>query len=284
MNDIIEEKEVNVLKNASMSYPTWNVIKKLLDNDKFNDPEKSFGDKPIEKGNDPIYSKIKGDIIKEYQVSTPCGIDIPVLLKPTPNTSSDNPLILILGESALRNKEELAGIEKANANVILGTPYAIHLKECPPKCGVYRKVFDAILKKGYSIYITDIIKIWWEEKKGNLLVPNDKDIEVFRNELDILRNEINKNIIIVAWGKKAQNGLEEVRKSQEVVPPSLSLPHPGQRNWDAWKLRIFEKAVYDEGITYAKKRYPEKKSATNEEIVANEVVEEIISFVEQHKK
>ena len=282
MNDEIEEKEGGFLKNASMDYPTWNEIEGLL-GVTFKDLVNSFGGKPIKKVNKPIYSNIDVNIIKDFNAKTPCGIDIPVLLKPEPET--DKPLIVILGESALRNKKELEDITNdASNNVILGTPYAIHLKECPPKCGVYRKIFDAILEKGYPIYLTDIIKVWSKDKKDSLLKPNDKDIEVFRNELDILRNEINKNIIIVAWGKKAQNGLEEVRKSQEVVPPSLSLPHPGQRNWDAWKLRIFEKAVYDEGITYAKKRYPEKKSATNEEIVANEVVEEIISFVEQHKK
>lgn len=267
------------LCNSKMSYPTWEKIKELL-GVQFNDPN-SFGDKPIDKMSAPIYSNIKGDIITEYNEKTPCGIDIPILLKPTSKTGNDKPLIVILGESALRSKEELENIDTSN-NVILGTPYAIHLKKCPPKCGVYRKIFDAILKEGYPIYITDIIKIWWEGKKGNLLIPNDKDIEVFNKELRKLK-KINNNIIIVAWGKKAQKGLEKISKSPEV-PPSLPLPHPGVQNWDTWKLKILEKAVFENNIDYAKTFYENSKSPTTDETVVKVVIDEILSFASKTKK
>lgn len=281
MNDKIEEKEVGFLKNASMDYPTWNEIKKeLIDDDKFNDPEISFGDKPIEKGNVPIYSKIKGDIIKEHKERTPCGIDIPVLL--TPESKTDKPLIVILGESALRSKAELKDIKdpkkNASSNVILGTPYAIHLKKCPPKCGVYRKIFDAILEKGYPIYLTDIIKIWWEEKKDSLLVPNALDIDVFKKELDILKK--NNNIIIVAWGEKPKDALQ---KEFNMIPDVefLPLPHPGQRNWAAWKLRIFEKAVFSGKLEYATRLYGKDpngdENKTTAEKVAGEAVQSILN-------
>ena len=275
------------LCNSIMSYPTWEKIKELL-GVQFDTP-KSFGDKPlaIEKEKVSIYSNIKGDVIKKYNEKTPCGIDIPVLLEP--EQKSAKPLIVILGESALRNKEELDNIkapQNASKNVILGTPYAIHLKKCPPKCGVYRKIFDAILKEGYPIYITDIIKIWWEGKKGNLLIPNDKDIEVFNKELRKLKKK-NNNIIIVAWGKKAQKGLEKISKSPEVeVPPSLSLPHPGVQNWDAWKLKIFEDAIYDnnKGIEYAKKFYKDSETPTTDETVVRVAIDEILSFASKTKK
>ena len=278
MNDKIEEKEVDVLTKASMKYPTWNEIKGLL-GVQFDEPEQ-FGQNPlsINKEHDPIYSYIK----EEDNEKTPCGIDIPVLLKPEPET--DKPLIVILGESALRNKKELEDITNdASNNVILGTPYAIHLKECPPKCGVYRKIFDAILEKGYPIYLTDIIKIWWEGKKDSLLVPNDLDIDVFKKELDILKKERNNNIIIVAWGETAQNGLEKVRKDSKDVLPSLSLPHPGQRNWNAWKLRIFEKAVFSKNLEYATRLYGEDpngdENKTTAEKVAGEAVQSIDDYI-----
>jgi hypothetical protein len=280
MNDKIKEEEVNELKIASMKYPTWNEIKELLDDDKFNDPEKSFGDKPIEKGNDPIYSKIKGDIIKEYKKSTPCGIDIPVLL--TPESKTDKPLIVILGESALRNEAELENIkdpQNAPSNVILGTPYAIHLEKCPPKCGVYRKIFDAILEKGYPIYLTDIIKIWWEGKKDSLLVPNDLDIVVFNKELNELKKKY-EDIIIVAWGEKPKDALQ---KKFNMIPDVdfLPLPHPGQRNWAAWKLRIFEKAVFSGDLQYATRLYGKdpdgEDNKTTAEKVAGEAVQSILN-------
>ena len=266
------------LYNSNMSYPTWEDIKKLLDV-QFDNPE-SFGERPFTKEDESIYSTINEDIIKKYKENTPCGIDIPVLLEPGTKTETEytKPLIVIVGESALRTKEDLEYFKDgASKNVILGTPYAIHLQECPPKCGVYRKIFDALLKEEYPIYITDIIKIWWKEKKGNLLIPNALDIEVFNKELEKLKSYYGK-CIFVTWGNKAKIGLQKVL---ENVPDEniLSLPHPSVMNWYAWKLRIFEKAIYGKGIKYATDLYPTKGSATSEDIVATEAVKEILEHI-----
>ena len=59
----------------------------------------------------------------------------------------------------------------------------------------------------------------------------------------------------------------------------LSLPHPSVMNWDAWKLRIFEKAIYSKEVKYAIDLYPNKESATTEDIVATEVVKEILEHI-----
>lgn len=280
MNDEIKEEEVNVLKEVSMEYPTWNEIKKLL-GVTFEDPVNSFGGNPlsINKKNASIYSNIDGDIIKKYKESTPCGIDIPVLLKPKSET--DKPLIVILGESALRNKKELEDITNdASNNVILGTPYAIHLKECPPKCGVYRKIFDAILEKGYPIYLTDIIKIWWEGKKDSLLVPNGLDIVVFNKELNELKKKY-EDIIIVAWGEKPKDALQ---KKFNMIPnvEFLPLPHPGQKNWNAWKLRIFEKAVFSGDLLYATNFYGKKPYGKDNKTTAEKVAGEAVKSIDDY--
>ena len=281
MNDKIEEKEGGFLKNASMDYPTWNEIEGLL-GVTFKDLVNSFGGKPIEKENKPIYSNIDVNIIEKYEESTPCGIDIPVLLKPKPETNK--PLIVILGESALRSEAELKDIKDPKnppSNVILGTPYAIHLEKCPPKCGVYRKIFDAILEKGYPIYLTDIIKIWWKGKKDSLLVPKDLDIVVFKNELDILKKEINNNIIIVAWGEKPKDALQ---KKFNMIPDVefLPLPHPGQKNWNAWKLRIFEKAVFSEKLEYATNLYGKKPDRKDNKTTAEKVAIEAVKSIDDY--
>lgn len=281
MNDEIEEKEGGFLKNASMDYPTWNEIEGLL-GVTFKDLVNSFGGKPIEKENKPIYSNIDVNIIEKYEESTPCGIDIPVLLKPKPETNK--PLIVILGESALRSEAELKDIKDPKnppSNVILGTPYAIHLEKCPPKCGVYRKIFDAILEKGYPIYLTDIIKIWWKGKKDSLLVPKDLDIVVFKNELDILKKEINNNIIIVAWGEKPKDALQ---KKFNMIPDVefLPLPHPGQKNWNAWKLRIFEKAVFSGKLEYATNLYGKKSDGKDNKTTAEKVAIEAVKSIDDY--
>lgn len=259
-------KDFHSLKNSTMSYPTWEMISQMLAVE--NVAPKAWGDQ----GNAPLYSVIKKD-----GVETPCGIDIPILLEP--NNKTKDQLIIILGESALRTDDEIEEIkQKPSFNTILGTPYALHLKKCPPKCAVYRIIFDALLKEGYSLYITDIIKVWWKGKKGNMLVPDDLDINIFEQELQQF-----KNPIIVAWGETAQNGLEKVRKYSKDVLPSLSLPHPGQRNWNAWKLRIFEKAVFSKNPEYATRLYGEDpngdKNKTTAEKVAGEAVQSIDDYI-----
>ena len=187
-----------------------------------------------------------------------------------------------MGESALRSKEELDKIKaKAPNNVILGTPYAIHLQECPPKCSVYRKIFDAFLKEGYSLYITDIIKVWWEGKK---LVPDDKDIPIFEKELEFFEK---RNHIIVAWGKKSQDALQH-RMNKKPDTDFLPLPHPGVNNWDSWKLRIFMKAVFNKKLEYATNVYGKcsigKEKKTDEGIVADEAVRSIIEYLSAVKQ
>jgi hypothetical protein len=129
-----------------------------------------------------------------------------------------------------------------------------------------------LLNNGYSIYLTDIIKVWWEGKK---LKVEEFDVGLFNDEL----KSIDKNAIIVAWGKRAADKLKKMNR------PFLQLPHPSQQNWNNWKLRIFEKALYDgdKGIDYAKKLYPDKNSTTSEFIVANEVVKEILEHCKSVK-
>lgn len=182
-----------------------------------------------------------------------------------------------MGESALRTDDDITTISQTPNNTILGTPYAIHLEKCPPKCAVYRIIFDALLKEGYSLYITDIIKVWWKGKKGNMLVPDDLDINIFKQELQQF-----KNPIIVAWGKKSQDALKH-RLEKKPNTDFLPLPHPGVNNWDSWKLRIFMKAVFNNNLEYAKKIYGEgpigSETKTDEKIVANEAVRSIIEYM-----
>ena len=107
-------------------------------------------------------------------------------------------------------------------------------------------------------------------------------------ELNKLKG-IYKDIVIVAWGKTAQNGLEKVRKISKYleeleVPHSLSLPHPGVQNWDAWKLKIFADAIYNKGINYAKKYYENSETPTTDETVVKVAMEEILSFISNPEK
>ena len=265
MNDKIEKKEVKVLENASMEYPTWGCFDKIISEAKDkNFPSSNFDCQPIQC---LVPVTVLNPNIVEGNFA---GIDVPVLLKP--KTEANGKTIVIVGESPLRDTNN----SKNQNKVLLGTPYAVHqLFDAPSQCNVYKKIFSDLLNKGYSVYLTDIIKVWWKDKgKDKGLKADKNDKEIFKNEInEILKGgkKIGKDLFIVAWGNKAGGVLEK------DYPFLIKLLHPSQQNWNNWKLHIFEKAIYDKkDITYATSQYPQKDSKTNEVIVASEAIKEIL--------
>jgi len=267
MNDKIEEKEVDVLKKASMKYPTWGCFDKIISEAKdVNFPSSKFRDKPIQWNDNTLFPVNSTIVGKDF-----VGIDVPVLLEPEPKTEANGKTIVIVGESPLRDTNDPNNQNK----VLLGTPYAVHqIFDAPSQCNVYKKIFSDLLNEGYSVYLTDIIKVWWE---GKDLKADKNDKGIFENEInEILKGgkKIGKDLFIVAWGNKAGGVLEK------DYPFLIKLLHPSQQNWNNWKLHIFEKAIYDKkGITYATSKYPQKDSKTNEVIVASEAVIEILENI-----
>jgi hypothetical protein len=181
-----------------------------------------------------------------------------------------------------------------NNNIVFGLPYAVHMgMGNPPQSRMYKKIFIALLMGsnhiiksedwmeqdnqtvGYSIYLTDIIKDWFA---GREMHPSKHDIELFENELGILQKK-HPNIYIVVFGQKAKKAIDILKRNATNFPKVIELPHPSKKNWTTWKLRIFEKAVYGNDINYAKMRYPNPSSRTNETIVSNEVIDEILANI-----
>ena len=272
MNDKIKEEEVKVLEAASREYPTWGCFKDIIDEAKNKDfPSSNFDCQPIQCPNHPLVpvTVLNSDIVR----GDFAGIDVPVLLKPT--TNANGKTIVIVGESPLRDTNN----SKNQNKVLLGTPYAVHQKfDAPSQCNVYKKIFSDLLNKGYSVYLTDIIKVWWE---GKDLKADADDKKIFEKEIQKIFNngKIGKDLFIVAWGNKAGGILEK------DYPFLIKLPHPSQQNWNNWKLHIFEKAIYDKkDITYATSQYPQKDSKTNEVIVASEAIKEILENVKKIEK
>lgn len=261
MNNKIDEKEVSNLESASMEFPTWNLMKELIQEaeQQLELPLEKFGNTPMTCDDDTLVSVTGTNNVGHRGF---VGIDVPVLLRPTVDGLGKT--IVIVGESPLRDTVDSSD----KGNVLLGTPYAVHQKfNCPSQCNVYKKIFSKLLACGYSIYLTDIIKVWW---KGKKLKIDNTDMNLFEKEIEWIKHNIGENIFIVAWGKRAADSL---RKKEYRY---IKLPHPSQNNWNNWKLFIFEKAVYEKNIDYAIINYPERNSKTNEVIVANEAVAEIL--------
>ncbi len=83
------------------------------------------------------------------------GIDLPVLI----SSKESKGVIFILGEDPLRNDN----YENENkvGSIILSTPYGIHFEKCRKgRQKIYWLISELILKMGYSLYYTDVNKIW----------------------------------------------------------------------------------------------------------------------------
>ena len=250
-----------------MEYPTWGVISsklKVLNQVNPINPVNVYGNTAFVMPSNPVCV-----CNNPHCQQNLIGVDIPVLLSQENKESKG--IIIILGESPLRTIND----KNNGNNIVFGLPYAVHMvmKE-PPQSTMYKGIYNELLSKGYSVYLTDIIKDWW---KGRKLDPEVLDVSLFKEELQILQNKYNLSpdkITIVCFGKKAEKAINRIN-----VGNFISLPHPSKLNWTTWKLRIFEKAVYGNNINYAKMRYPNPSSRTNETIVSNEVIDEILANI-----
>lgn len=152
------------------------------------------------------------------------GFDVPVLIKS--RNGNNKKLMIIVGESPLRNGTE--------NGLFVGFPFAVDYKNEPHQCAVYKELFNKLLIKGYDLYITDIIKVW--EKKKKLTVEKN-DREILDKELGILRDMYNDDIHILLMGSKAQKW-----KINGEDYKCINIPHMSQRNWDTWRIKIYEDA------------------------------------------
>lgn len=261
----IKEEEVTMLKNAEMTFPTLKYFNQSLFVQNI-DLNRSFGNKPLShEDNKFLETEIKSGIQVGQGI---IGIDIPVLLKPS---DKNGKTIIIVGESPLR----VVPKENEEKNIQIGTPYAVHQKfRYPPQCNVYKKIFAALLEKGYTLYLTDAIKIWWDGKELN---SNETDATIFRREIDEIKKTY-EDVKMIAWGKKAAKLLKSMGyKENEAFYRTL---HPSRQSWAHWRTQIINKAIYDKNdIQYILDRYPKKDSKTTEIIVAEEAISDILSCI-----
>ena len=107
--------------------------------------------------------------------------------------------------------------------------------------------------------------------------PTQNDVDMLKKEIDVIQKKYSpQSITIITWGKTAKNAINKTNLTKTSV---ISIPHPGKQNWNNWKLRIFEKAIYQGNPSYATNSYPTKKRSTSCEIVSKEALSEIFSQI-----
>lgn len=214
---------------TELQTPTFDIFKQFLGEDRFNEDcfnEDSFNKIETWLKNGHYYLEKKADLenYKCEESDDIKGFDVPVLIKS--HNGNNKKLMIIVGESPLRN-----GTEKG---LLVGFPFAVDYENEPPRCAVYKKLFNELLANNYDLYITDIIKVW--EKKNNKLTVEKKDIDILNKELEILSKEY-ADIHILLMGSNAKKW-----KINGEDYKCINIPHMSQRNWDTWRIKIYEDA------------------------------------------
>lgn len=160
-----------------------------------------------------------------YEKSPVVAVDLPSLLEIDDERRS-KPTVFLIGQDP---KSDLD-----TERVRIGTPYALHLKNCREKLTQTKLYFDMIyvlLESGYRVYLTDIFKIWICNPDRPYYGINLPEVDIPRFE-SVLRSEIQimKPVALITWGKKAESSVVKIKTN---VPHHKFL-HPGGAANGAW--------------------------------------------------
>lgn len=183
------------------------------------------------------------------------GIDVPVLISGSHEAQAKS-VVVILGQDPLRSDKESNLVKKHNQNhtkdnVIVGTPFAIHLANYKGKKAMkgfnfvsfYTKLITKIMESGSDVYLTDCSKIFDSKNPFARLWKchefREASIKLLAEEIEYLNNRYT-HISILLLGSKARKVWSSIKKEElkDVVFQSAFVPHPaaGASVWkDEWK-------------------------------------------------
>jgi hypothetical protein len=165
------------------------------------------------------------DFQKIYGRSPVVAVDLPSLLE-IDDGKTNKPTVFLVGQDS---KSDLD-----TDQVRIGTPYALHLKNCREKLTRTKLYFDMIyvlIESGYRVYLTDIFKVWVcnpDRPYYGIALPKT-DIPRFE---DVLRSEIQimKPVALITWGRKAEYSVVNLKSNI----PHYKFLHPGGAAGGAW--------------------------------------------------
>lgn len=186
------------------------------------------------------YPKIADN--EQWLADSASGIDVPVLW--TPDSGMTDRTVLLLAQDPLRDEDywdplycsDACRESAHNRYVIVGTPYALHLQADTMKArlangkkkrwnvSIYRRLIEAIVRKDYNVYCTDIFKYYF---RGHSLDINEFDKTILNAEIIRLK-EIGLSHI-VCLGNPAQRSISEFEADNSIT--LIKALHPRARNW-----------------------------------------------------
>nr|WP_318780304.1 hypothetical protein [Atlanticothrix silvestris] len=136
--------------------------------------------------------------------------------------------------------------------MVIGTPYAMHLKDCREKLRNTRVYFDLIqvlLEGGYRVYLTDVFKIWVSKSSNGYrsIRLNQKDCDRF---IKVLQGELNifKPIAVISWGKVANQTV----KNLDLKTNHFAFPHPSGAANGAWRKLLGKSPTRENKVNFWK--------------------------------
>ncbi len=255
----------------TMEYPTKDLFYNLLVQTPLDDVCKNkLGNIPFSKNvMDAVYPVSLVSSFKQNYVKAECvGIDIPVLMQTAPDNSNGK-TIVIVGQSPLRTPK----CKSSPGGALVGCPFGVSQQMgIPSQCDVYKLIFQKLMNKGFTLYITDAVKVWFTSK--NKLKPSNNDEMIFLKEIARI-SSLYKIDAIISWGKTAEYFVKSLPIGKNHQPNIIHLMHPGILNWDRWKLSLFEEAVYNNNPQLASQYYPNNNTSSSADIVSDLVVRKI---------
>ena len=196
--------------------------------------------------------KCEDSFLREFNDCHMSGIDLPVLIEP--NNHQNGKTIFIVGEDPLRNKGN-----HDKSKIILSTPYGTHLKKYKDN-GIgrlYWNVSTMILDKGYSLYYTDVFKLWMRDN-GQSKIEIKTNAILYKLFLSTIEYEVNhfKPCAIITYGKAAENAVKQFANDLQLQCEVVSFIHPSWLNNKRWKnLLTNEKTMIEGSLNQQKEGY-----------------------------
>lgn len=191
-----------------------------------------------------------------YQIM---GIDVPVLIKDDSKESKGT--IVILAQDPLRNIKDFQGRFNISKDIIVGLPFAVQA-DLGGGTTVWHGIIKGLLKKGYSVYLTDVHKFYAgaliNGKQKLVYKPNKSEKA---HERQLLSDEINvlNPVYVAAFGNTAQTALSNIQQNITCNNHVL-LPHPSRSNNKKWapikKQQGWTSASDDNKINYILNHIP----------------------------
>lgn len=174
-----------------------------------------------------IFYPLKDAVVQGAEIT---GIDIPVKIE----KKRTNRVVMVLEQDPIRkvNDKNLRSYKNNfTTHGIVGIPNALHLhRSAYPQTQIYRDLIDLCHKKGYSVYISDVFKVYPSGLVGTKGRFGISEQQLLIDEINMIKP---KKIIVT--GAEAQSAFYQISGCLNKVPCPIIIPHLTGARASTWR-------------------------------------------------